>query len=78
MADTVVLVNSLPSSGKTTLATALAPVRGLPLITKDRLKEAIRAAAPDLPPAGIGPADVGAGPLGGPRRTARVLVVPPP
>lgn len=42
--ERLVLVNGLPGSGKTTLATALAPVLGAPLVSKDALKEASVAA----------------------------------
>jgi predicted kinase len=37
----VVLVSGAPGAGKTRLATALAPILGLPLIAKDHIKEAI-------------------------------------
>lgn len=37
----VVLVNGLPGSGKTTLAKALADTLGLPLFSKDRVKETL-------------------------------------
>lgn len=39
--DGFVIVSGLPGSGKTTLATALAPALGLPLISKDTIKEAL-------------------------------------
>lgn len=42
--DRLILVNGLPGSGKTTLATGLAPVLGAPLVSKDILKEALAAA----------------------------------
>jgi predicted kinase len=37
----MVVVAGLPGSGKTTLATSLAPMLGLPLISKDTIKEAL-------------------------------------
>ncbi|ETK34205.1 AAA family ATPase [Microbispora sp. ATCC PTA-5024] len=37
----VVLVNGLPASGKTTLARSLAHALGLPLFSKDRIKESL-------------------------------------
>lgn len=37
----VVLVNGLPGAGKTTLARPLAAALGLPLFSKDRIKEAL-------------------------------------
>jgi predicted kinase len=42
----LVLVNGLPGSGKTTLATGLAPVLGAPLISKDAIKEAVAEVVP--------------------------------
>jgi predicted kinase len=41
-----VVVSGPPGSGKTTLATALAPALGLPLIAKDTIKEALMAVLP--------------------------------
>ena len=42
----LVFVNGLPGSGKTTLATGLAPVLGTPLISKDAIKEAVAEVVP--------------------------------
>jgi predicted kinase len=42
----LVLVNGLPGSGKTTLATGLVPVLGTPLISKDVIKEAVAEIVP--------------------------------
>ena len=46
-----VVVSGPPGSGKTTLATALAPALGLPLIAKDTIKEALMTVlpVPDVP-----------------------------
>jgi len=41
-----VVVSGPPGSGKTTLAAALAPALGLPLIAKDTIKEALMAVLP--------------------------------
>ncbi len=41
-----VVVSGPPGSGKTTLATALAPALGLPLIAKDTIKEALMTVLP--------------------------------
>ncbi len=38
---TCVVVSGPPASGKTTLARAIAPALGLPLIAKDTIKEAL-------------------------------------
>jgi predicted kinase len=37
----LLIVNGLPASGKTTLSRAVAPALGLPLISKDELKESL-------------------------------------
>lgn len=58
-----VVVSGPPGSGKTTLATALAPALGLPLISKDTIKEALVSVlpAPDVPASrAIGRASVAA------------------
>jgi predicted kinase len=46
-----VVVSGPPGSGKTTLATALAPALGLPLIAKDTIKQALMTVlpVPDVP-----------------------------
>jgi predicted kinase len=54
VAERVILVNGLPGSGKTTLATALAAELDVPLISKDALKEALAAAVPRVPAAALG------------------------
>lgn len=54
MAATVILVNGLPGSGKTTLATRLGGVLGVPVISKDAVKEALLAAVPAATFAGLG------------------------
>lgn len=41
MADTIILVNGLPGSGKSTLATRLGEHLGWPVLSKDRVKEAL-------------------------------------
>ena len=43
---TFVVVSGPPASGKTTLARAVAPALGLPLIAKDTIKEALMAVLP--------------------------------
>ncbi|WP_250037368.1 AAA family ATPase [Paractinoplanes maris] len=55
MAERIILINGLPGSGKTTLATALAAELAVPLIAKDALKEALAAAVPQVPAAALGP-----------------------
>ncbi|GIE98811.1 AAA family ATPase [Paractinoplanes rishiriensis] len=59
MAQYVVLVNGLPGAGKSTLAGALGPLLGIPVISKDTLKEAMAAAAPGVPAAAVGPVAAG-------------------
>ncbi len=54
MAETVILVNGLPGAGKTTLATRLGEALGVPVISKDAIKEALLAAVPAAAPAGLG------------------------
>ena len=54
MAERIVLINGLPGSGKTTLATALAAELAVPLISKDAIKEALAAAVPQVPAAALG------------------------
>ncbi len=49
MASGVVLVKSLPGSGKTTLAVALAATLGAQLLSKDAMKDAIAALLNDPP-----------------------------
>lgn len=50
----VVLVNGLPGSGKSTLAAGLAGALGLPLFSKDAIKETLADVLGAEPPAGIG------------------------
>ncbi|GIH18505.1 AAA family ATPase [Rugosimonospora africana] len=54
MAERVILVNGLPGSGKTTLATRLGPALNVPVISKDALKEALLSAVPTARPDGLG------------------------
>lgn len=49
----VVLVNGLPGAGKTTLAKPLANEFGLPLFSKDRIKETLADALGVTPPVGL-------------------------
>ncbi|GAA0952720.1 AAA family ATPase [Nonomuraea longicatena] len=49
----VVLVNGLPGAGKTTLAKVLAAELGLPLFSKDRIKETLADRLGVAPPAGF-------------------------
>jgi predicted kinase len=46
MAERLILVNGLPGSGKTTLATRLGAALGVPMISKDAIKEALYSVAP--------------------------------
>jgi predicted kinase len=50
----LVLVNGLPGSGKTTLATGLAAVLDVPLISKDAIKEAVAGVVPTAPGPALG------------------------
>ncbi|MBN1171683.1 MAG: AAA family ATPase [Micromonosporaceae bacterium] len=54
VADRLILVNGLPGSGKTTLATRLAPALGVPLIAKDAIKEAVADVVPAAPSRALG------------------------
>jgi predicted kinase len=54
--DRLVLVNGLPGSGKTTLATALAAELLAPLVAKDAIKEAVADAVPAAPSRALGAA----------------------
>jgi predicted kinase len=56
VADRLVLVNGLPGSGKTTLATALADRLAAPLVAKDALKEAVADVVPATPSRPLGAA----------------------
>lgn len=60
MADHVILINGLPGAGKTTLAAAVAPALGVPLIAKDAIKQALAAATPGLPAGAFGRAAMAA------------------
>lgn len=50
----LILVNGLPGSGKTTLATALAPAIDASLISKDAIKEAVADVVPAVPRQALG------------------------
>jgi predicted kinase len=54
MVDHLVMVNGLPGSGKTILATSLAEALRAPLVAKDALKEAIAGVAPTAPSSTLG------------------------
>jgi predicted kinase len=54
MADLLIMVNGLPGSGKTTLATRLADRLAVPLISKDALKQALSTVVPAARPATLG------------------------
>jgi len=54
VAERVILVNGLPGSGKTTLATRLGAVLDVPVISKDAVKEALLAAVPAARLDGLG------------------------
>jgi predicted kinase len=56
MTDRIVLVNGLPGAGKSTLATALAGRLQVPLLAKDRIKEAVTDAIPGMAVPGLGAA----------------------
>lgn len=55
MVDRLVLVNGLPASGKTTLATGLATYLSIPLVSKDSIKEMLADAYPAVPASSLGP-----------------------
>jgi predicted kinase len=54
MAERLILVNGLPGSGKTTLATRLGAALGVPVMSKDAIKEALYAAVPTARPRSLG------------------------
>jgi predicted kinase len=54
MVDRLVLVNGLPGSGKTTLATQLAARLAVPLVSQDAVKELLADAFPAVPMASLG------------------------
>jgi predicted kinase len=52
----VLMVNGLPGSGKTTLATGLGAALGVPVISKDAVKDGLQAIVPAAPPRALGAA----------------------
>ncbi|WP_205787064.1 AAA family ATPase [Specibacter cremeus] len=52
MAETLILVNGLPGSGKTTLSRQLGSELGVPVVSKDDLKEAFADITGELVPSG--------------------------
>ena len=50
----MILVNGLPGSGKTTLARRLGAALGVPVVSKDAVKEGLLTAVPEARPAGLG------------------------
>ncbi|MCP2328698.1 putative kinase [Hamadaea flava] len=56
MADLLLMVNGLPGSGKTTLATGLGAALGVPVISKDVVKDGLRALFPAVPARALGAA----------------------
>ena len=48
MAKSLILINGLPGSGKTTLSRELGKALSLPVISKDHLKEALAEIAPGI------------------------------
>lgn len=55
MPPTLLVISGLPAAGKTTLAQALAPALGWPLVTKDEYKQIACDHLPDLPNSQAGP-----------------------
>ena len=54
MAERLILVNGLPGAGKSTLAAKLGAALGVPVISKDAIKEALYAAVPTARPRALG------------------------
>jgi len=48
------MINGLPGSGKTTLATSLGAALGVPVVSKDAVKDALQATVPAAPPRTLG------------------------